>query len=846
MSDPDINPIAKSMQKNPTPRHKGGNARRKAPFYRRWWFATFFIIALLGSVAVLAVVLTFLKPLQEQAEQFDMSALQKIEKASLIFDRRGEDIGRIYVLNRTPIKVEQVPMHFIQALTSEEDSRFFQHGGVDFTGVVRAVWLNYKVGSENQGASTITQQLAREAFKLKELETGDKKSRYTRKIVEWFVADRIERHLTKSEILELYLNRIYFGGGFYGVQAAAQGYFGKDAQDLTLEESATLCGLIKSPNNLQPLRHPDRAKKARNHVYDRMKEEGYITREEMEELSLRPPVATSPRLADARLSHVYEEIRQQAVSIIGEEEAQMGGFNIYTTIDGKLQKTAEKAMSDRLEALEKSRDYPHQTFQQYRALLDDYRHKMISKAIPADSPKPKPSYIQGAILALDNRDGSVLAMVGGRDYLDSMFNRAVQSKRPAGTAFLPFVYATAFQKQEYYPPAILEDGPIDNRRVMIGGLTGILGEWGTEQDVTRYENSITAREALTQSRNAATVRLGEKLTLAPVKALVAKAGIKSVIRDFPSSFLGASEVKLDEMCLAYSAFANKGKRPKQLSLIHRITDHEGKVIYQVKEEEEAMVPVMDEIAAYQTHTCLVDALKRGTGRYAYEEYGLKNLPFAGKTGTHYEFKDLWFFGYSSAVTCGVWSGFDQQKTIYTGAYSNRVVLPIWTDVMNATVKDYPPEEIQPPQEGRLVEVCQKSGKKATDACYEKVPDTANGGFKSVRSTYKELLREGSNYDVYCDVHRGSDAASFLASLRATDTVSPGQSPVNPMLANVTPVRMKGVTVLGNDPYNTVQPIIRAEPVNEDGSVIQRAVPVEEQSENQSPIKLPPPPPLKLE
>lgn len=846
MSDPDINPIARSMKNNPGPRPRGGNARRKPPFYKRWWFATFFILLLLGSVAALAVALTFLKPLQEQAEQFDMSALQKIEKASLIFDRRGDDIGRIYVLNRTPIKVEQVPMHFIQALTSEEDSRFFQHGGVDFAGVLRAVWLNYKVGSENQGASTITQQLARDAFKLKELETGDKKSRYTRKIVEWFAASRIERHLTKSEILELYLNRIYFGGGFYGVQAASQGYFGKDAQDLTIEESATLCGLIKSPNNLQPLRHPERAKKARNHVYDRMNVEGYISKEEMEELSARPPVVTAPRMADARLSHVYEEIRQQAVGIIGEEEAQMGGFNIYTTIDGKLQKAAEKAMNDRLEALEKAKDYPHQTFQQYRALVDEYRRKVISKAIPPDSPKPKPSYIQGAILALDNHDGGVLAMVGGRDYLDSMFNRAVQSKRPAGTSFLPFVYATAFGKPEYYPPVSLEDGPIDNRRVMIGGLTGILGEWGTERDVTRYESSITAREALTQSRNAATVRLGEKLTLPPVKALAAKAGIKSVIRDFPSSFLGASEVKLDEMCLAYSAFANKGKRPKQWSLIHRITNHEGKVIYQVKEEEDAMVPVMDEIAAYQTHTCLVDALKRGTGRPAYEEYGLKNLPFAGKTGTHYEFKDLWFFGYSSAVTCGVWGGFDQQKTIYTGAYSNRVVLPIWTDVMNASVKDYPPEEIQPPVEGRLIEVCQKSGKRATDACYEKVPDTVNGGFNAIRSTYKELLRESSNYDEYCDVHRGSDAASFLAGLRATDTMSPSQSPVNPVLANVIPVRMKGVTVLGNDPYNTVQPIIRAEPVNDDGTVIQRAVPVEEQSEQMSPIKLSPPPPLKLE
>lgn len=249
------------------------------------------------------------------------------------------------------------------------------------------------------------------------------------------------------------------------------------------------------------------------------------------------------------------------------------------------------------------------------------------------------------------------------------------------------MYATAFQSPDYFPPQRLKDGPLDNRYVMIGGLQGILGEWGTEQDARLvYGTSISAREALSQSRTAATARLGLELGLPAVKDLVTRAGIKSPLRDYPSSFLGASEVKLDEMCLAYSAFANKGMRPKKISIIHRITDHGGNVIFQVKQDEEVLTEAMDEVAAYQTHSCLVDALRQGTGKKAYDDYGLKDFPAAGKTGTHYEFKDLWFVGYTSAVTCGVWCGFDQQKQIYEGAFSNKVALPMWADVMNASIK----------------------------------------------------------------------------------------------------------------------------------------------------------------
>jgi len=800
------------------------------------------------GVTVLAVVLAVIKPLQAQAETFDLDVLQKIERASIVYDRRGEELGRIYVLNRTPVKIEQVPMHFIDALTSEEDARFYHHSGVDVIGIIRAFYLNWKAHAETQGASTITQQLARDAFKLKDLqESGDKWSRYKRKLVEAFLAERIEKRYSKSEILELYLNRIYFGAGFYGVQAAAQGYFGKDVSKLDVLESATICGIIKSPNNLQPLRYKERAKKARNHVLDRMKDEGVITAADHDML-IAKPVVTAPKEADPRLTYVYEEVRQEVVKIVGEEAAQAGGFKVYTTLDSKLQRGAEEAVRKRLAAVEQHPGYQRQTYAQYHAILDEYRRKMNAKQIAPETPRPQPDYLQAAVLMMDNRDGGVLAMVGGRDFLDSMYNRAMQSRRPAGTAFIPFLYAAAFQSPDYFPPLRIEDGPMDNRRVMMGGTTGILGEWGTEQAETSYKDTVSMREALLQSRNAATVRLGEKIGLDAVKQLASKLGISSTLRDYSSTFLGASEVRLDEMCLAYSAFADGGKRPKEMVMIHRITDNEGKVIFQVKEDEDPLVPALDEVAAYQTHSCLVDALRRGTGRPAYDEYGLEDFPAAGKTGTHYEFKDLWFVGYTSAVTCGVWCGFDQQKPVYTGAFSNRVALPIWVDAMNAARKDYKPEEFTPPENVQTVEVCRESGLRATDACYKKVPDPIHGGSRSVRDTYKEVLRPNSVFEEYCDVHRGSGAPVSPYAAHPTADNLPVLISTGSEIAGIEPVRMQGLTVLGHDPYNSVLPVPKAQPVNPDGTPVRRAQPVEDESNTpaNNPIKLAPPPPLKLD
>jgi membrane peptidoglycan carboxypeptidase len=391
---------------------------------------------------------------------------------------------------------------------------------------------------------------------------------------------------------------------------------------------------------------------------------------------------------------------------------------------------------------------------------------------------------------------------------------------------------------------------------MIGGFTGILGEWGMEVPNPKWSrNPISAREALVGSHNSATVRLGERIGLEggrirkDFKDFTQRAGIRTELKEFPSTFLGASEARLDEMVLAYSCFPTLGKRPLKQHLIQRITDFRGKTVFQLDEKTLQPVRAMDEIAAYQTHTCLTEALHRGTGAPSIE-YGLGDFPAGGKTGTHYESKDLWFLGYTSAVTCGVWVGFDRQKTIYPGAFSNKIALPIWTDIINTSTKVRTPQEISPPESAERIEICRVSGLRASDFCYDKVrgPD---GIERSVRSTYSEYLRPGTSFNMTCPVHTGeglpADLARFHQSIQnTTDTALLADAS---KFANVEPVYLQDPIIVGEDPYNSEKPILRARPVNDDGTPILRALPVgvEEGGALEQPvIKLKPPPPMKIE
>lgn len=824
------------------------NRSRFSILLRRWLAylaAGGLVLAILGAVGLHF----YLKPFREAAAAFDLSLITEVESASIILDRNGAEYGRIFIENRVPVDIDQVPLHMVRALTAAEDSRFFRHKGIDYLGIVRAALRNVqRTDARAHGASTITQQLARNVF----LDPRDRSLQ--RKLIEVFLARRIEESYTKSEILEAYLNRVYFGSGYYSIQTAANGYFGKSVEDLTIPECATIAALLRSPSELSPRNNPRRSLAERNRVLGRMRIENFINEEQLQEFSAQP-IQLVPRGSGAtRSGYVYERIRERAAEILGEEASTSGGYRIFSTIDAEVQAAAERALQERLTAFEQQPGYRHQTQAEYQAILADYRARVRSGELPEDEPPPVTDYLQGALLMMDNQNGGVIAMVGGRDYLENMFNRAVQMRRAPGTAFKPFIFAAAFSPEHRFSPlSKLSGSPIDNRLVMVGGVTGILGEWGLESFDADYPMDLTARQALALSSNSATVRLGREIGLQSVRNLCLKLGIYSEINDIPASFLGVSELGLDELTLAYTVFPNGGVRPESMHFIDRIETIDGDLVYESPHAARSRVRVIDEVAAWQVNTSLQEALQNGTGSAAYSEFGLKQFPAGGKTGTHYGARDLWFVGYNSAVTTGVWVGFDTPRTINNGAFSHEIALPIWVDAMNASVNSFQPRDFPRPTSGEAVEICRLSGMRATDFCYEPDPSATGAITRFVRTTYPEILRPGTVFDSYCTMHSGANLPSDFSpnpSMFAGDRPSPILA--SPQAGGTEPVRMHAPTLLGVDPYGSLRPVVRARPVggSEDngGTTVRRAVVVQpsELGDERNRITLDPPPPINFE
>lgn len=762
------------------------------------------IVALIGA----AGAFFYCKPRYDLAHSFDLSEIDEVEVASRIFDRNGQELGRIFVQNRRPVSIEEVSPHFINALLAAEDSRFYEHDGVDYWGIVRALYYGIRSKSINQGASTITQQLSRQSFELKD-------RTISRKITEIFLAQRIERYIAEKEggknagkqkILELYLNRIYFGSGYYGIASAGEGYFGKDPARLSLGEGATLAATIPNPYHRSPRTFPETSMRWRNHVLNRMEVEGYID-EDKRDRTQRTPVRTIAKgNITGKSAFVYERVRQEVIDLLGKEAVSKGGFEIHTTIDGDIQQTAEDMLKDQLTKIEQHPDFNHNTLAEYKVKKKEFREN----AHP-DQTFPAPTYLQGAILMIDNKTGATITRIGSRDFSDSMFDRVSQGKRPTGTAFKPFVYAAAFEgtaeKDSYFPGTLLDDTPMDTRQVMVGGTTGILGEWGPENFDNVYENVITARTALAKSKNAATVRMGQKIGLKPVVDLAEKAGLvfEGDLKRFNATFLGRNPVSPEDLALAYTIFPNSGRRPEKTHIIANIKDSLGNVIYtpNVAMQEGQVV---DRYTSYQVSSILSDAFKTGPASKAREKYDLGNFPIAGKTGTEYNFTDNWFVGYTSEVTCVIWCGFDQKKSIYPGAFSSDTVLPIWSHLMNEAAKRFEPKAFLPPPDALQVEICLKSGERATDSCFETVDN--NGKASQIRCTYNEYLRPGTDLGSICRIH-GSAASRILTQnkIKRRNGIIVPQIVVRESAEPVFPI---GPTIIGTeDPYNSIAPIIRA-------------------------------------
>jgi 1A family penicillin-binding protein len=750
-------------------------------------------IACIAALLVVLAVYTssLVADLKAQAKAFDLTKLEQMESASVILDRNGKIFGQIYVENRETVPYDRLPPDLINAVVAVEDAKFYQHHGYDLSGIIRAALKNLTAGHVRQGASTITQQLARNSFSLKE-------KTFRRKLLEIFLAQRIEDSFNKQKILELYLNRIYFGAGLYGAEAASRGYFGKPAREMSLAECATLAGLIKSPNRLSPWTDRATSREARDYALDRMREIGFISGEQCSQAQGQEIVVGSRQNAQGQ-TYAVDYIRQQVIAAVGWDRAINEGYRIHTTIDVDLQKVAEDSLRANLERIEQRPDYNHQTYAQYAASF------RTAKAHGTMSNQPAPEYLQGAVIGLDNATGDILTLVGGRDFEHNQYNRALQARRPAGTAMLPFVYAAAFEKG-MYPGSLVEDSPLDNRAVMIGGTTGILGEWGPETAENRYEGTMTARQALAKSKNGATVRIGMDAGVDAVLQLSAAAGMHSPLRPYPATFLGSSEVTLAELALAYTMFPNGGWRPNVSHILERIEEKDGTPVWDAKRESIRKLVIKPE-TAYEVHSCLADALQSGTGKAAFTEFGLKKIPAAGKTGTAYDFTDALFAGYDSNFTCAVWAGFDKPQKIYRGAFGRELALPVWVDVMNAAAEHYRPREIKQPASLKQVEICSKSGLLATDKCYDAVK-TATGDTVQRRTTYMEIGTQSQLPTEPCNVH--GEPRARLARFFSSSDLPRAELAVD--LSEVTAIAVKSPTLIGDtDPYNSLKPTLKPEP-----------------------------------
>jgi penicillin-binding protein 1A len=628
-----------------------------------------------GFLLTLAVVLVY----GFWASGYDIAQVKEMPQRSTVFDRYGQLYSRLQGENRIVVKRAEVSGNFVEALLAREDTRFFSHRGIDPIGIARAVVRNLSSGSAREGASTLTQQLARNTFGL------SAKTAH-RKLLEAFLAARIEQHYGKDEILEHYMNRIYFGAGVYGIETAAQAYFGKSAKNLSLGEAALLAGIIRAPTYFSPRKNLKGALRQRDQVLARLVKLEKISEQEAAMAKATPIVLTKrPRLM-LQENFAMEAVRDELDTVLTEAQRDEGGMKIYATIDPALQRAAEQALEAQLRKIEQRPGYAHPTRAQFAVLPDEE--------------KARTPYLQGAVVVIDNASGAIRAIVGGRDFGESPLNRAREARRQIGSTFKPFVYAAAFRRG-LLPGGSIDDGPI--RRGEIEGAP----TWQPGNSDGTYRGLLPAEEGLVLSRNTMSVRVGQQATLPAITALAAACGFEEVPKQ-PAIYLGAFEATLLEVTSAYSVFPNLGvwRRPY---LIERVLDQEGSRVPVALPGARA---ALDPGVCWEINNALTKVMERGTGASVKAE-GFSKV-CAGKTGTTNDYVDAWFVGYTSSLTCGVWVGLDLPKTIVSKGYGATLALPVWADVMAAGEK-YPARAFAGVNTQRC-QLCAISNALATEAC----------------------------------------------------------------------------------------------------------------------------------
>ncbi len=780
--------------------HEGRKEKHARPA-GSWWRRFMLRLCIVMGVCMLALgllgyglLVTVSAKYQKWANEFDLENINNLDHPCIIYDRNGEEIGRIFDENRSYVTFDKISRSMIDALVAQEDKTFWTHGGFDPMGILRAVKETIAAkGQVNQGASTITQQLARNAYDLEARTLARGGSRYERKVVEIFLSRRIEEKYDKRQIMEFYLNRIYFGRGFYGIRSASLGYFGKEPADLTVREAASIAALIKNPAMMNPIRNPELNLRWRNDVLDRMQRSNYLTVEEAARIK-EQPLGLNPQPIKRNTSHLHALVQQQAIDLFqnperGEEIVKSAGIKVYTTIDKRMQEAAQKALCDRLTELENREGYEHVRF--------------------ADKSDPRVAqhrYVDGAIYAVDNKTGETLVYVAGRSFEQDNYDFIESGRRPVGTALLPFLYMSAFENG-YSPCSRLVDDALDNRLAGIGGAEGILGEWGMEVDKGRYLDSVTARQALSWSKIAASARLGIALGSNPEKGCkpfidtLTRAGLTPPARNpnstearpqyYPRVYLGTEPMSLREMVMAYTIFPNTGKRPIAPYIITKVTDGNGNLLWENPlAVSHRMVKSTSPCTAFRLHSIMRESLQKGAAVRV-----LPHLPqdFKGavKTGTNYDFSDNTLIGYNAGFTCGVWLGFlNDHHPIYRNAFSSDTCAPVLGAVFHAARGRCNEADIPMPADTEEVEICTSSGQLATNYCFETTMKDGKVGYQ--RPTYREYFPRGDVSLGSCSVH--GDGSPSLGDFMEVGGMN--SSRVLP----VVPILPKGEALLGTDPY----------------------------------------------
>jgi penicillin-binding protein 1A len=686
--------------------------------------------SLIGTLAGLLLVYSTDLPQVEQLERY-----RPISTTDL-YDIHGRTIGTFALQRRVVGSFDDFPKVLREALISTEDKEFYTHWGVNFWRIAGAAYRDFQSGGKVQGASTLTMQLARNLFL-----SPDRS--FHRKIQEALLAIQIERRFTKDQIFTLYANQIYLGHGVYGFEAASEYYFSKPAKQLTLPEAALIAGLPKSPVYYSPINHAERALHRRNLVINAMLEDGKITAAQATEARNSALSLNIARDPNSLAPYFVEEIRRSLENKYGTDQVHEGGLRVQTTLDVDLQRAANQAVLDGLAAYERRhgwKGHPENTLKECQTLasyrhpdwdvglaVGNYAHGLVtsvsasSAAIkvgdysgnlnqadvawtqqklgkilsPGDvvyvkvlglDPGGKARFsfeqdsgAQGALIAIDNSSGDIRAMVGGRDFNISKFNRATQALRQVGSSFKPYVYTVAVD-QGARPDDAIVDAPVIFQTAS--------GPYFPHNFDEKYEGSITLRRALAQSRNIPALKLAERIGIRVVEDYARKFGITSPLPPYLPVALGAAEVTLVEQTSAYSVFPDDGVRlaPR---LITRVTDYDGRVL---EENYPEVKDVISQPTARLMTSMLEGVVEHGTAVAATK---LK-LPLAGKTGTTNDFTDAWFVGFSPSITAGVWVGYDEKKSLGAKETGARAALPIWMEFMNVALSGKDPGQFPPP------------------------------------------------------------------------------------------------------------------------------------------------------